>query len=403
MLDFDAVRPFYPFHPSAELISLAQTLFAQGSIDPSVPLLKPEELSAVASAVQDYLKDGGAWFAPCQEVLRQLNDSLLADPARNAAALLLRHFLFEDRQPWESHIYAPRLLEVPGFSPAAFDLLLVTAALGYTLTVRKPPADLNAENVGSYIGYTRSYTNSHGEWGIAERDWNLLGSGGCMFVFNTLKFQPERFARDFLVLRNEKEGYCTLLRGEFFIASDGSITGDEAKSRFRTSPIQETSDAWIAHEVLPNGVVLPQARCFPKADWSVALDENSLMLGLHIPSQPPYTVENHRLSMQQAYDFYSSFLRSVGEIKGFVCYSWLYSAQNKHILPPDSRILEMQRCVHLCPMGTELDENLSFLRRGSSLCQRLADFRAAGNAYHVGYMYVPLEEARAFGEYRHEL
>ena len=71
MLDFDAVRPFYPFHPSAELISLAQTLFAQGSIDPSVPLLKPEELSAVAGAVQDYLKDGGAWFAPCQEVLRQ--------------------------------------------------------------------------------------------------------------------------------------------------------------------------------------------------------------------------------------------------------------------------------------------------------------------------------------------
>lgn len=398
MTDFASFRPYYPFDPPAAL----QALSTEG-LDAARPFLSEEELSAVASDVKLYLDDMGAWFSPCEEFLHGMVDALLADPARNLAALHLRRYLIEVDAPWEVHLHAAQLLDLPGYSAAAIDLLFVTAALGYTLTVRKPPYHLNAENIGSYIGYTRSYTQAHGEWGISERDWNMLGSGGCMFLFHTLKFQPERFSSDFLVLRDRQGVYCTLLRGSYGVATDGSLTRDDAKISFRTEPFRETADAYYAHEILPSGVVLPHARCFPKEAWSIALDENSLMLGFHIPSQRPYTVEHHRESMKQAYEFYASFLQHVGEIKGFVCYSWLYSAQNKQILPPSSRILEMQRHVHLCPMTTELDENLMFLRKGSSLQQRLADFRAAGNAYHVGYMYVPLEEAMQFGEFTHEL
>ena len=235
----------------------------------------------------------------------------------------------------------------------------------------------------------------------------MLGCGGCMFVFHTLKFQPERFASDFLVLKEKRDvpphRYVTLLRHGFGIASDGSLTRDESRTVGRAEPMQETDEAYIAHEILPSGEVANCARTFPKSEWEVALDENCMMLGLHIPPRLPYTVEDHRISMQQAYEFYAPFLKQVGEIKGFVCYSWLYSAQNKHILPPESNILEMQRHVHLCPMLTELDESLMFLRPGSSLQQRLADYRAAGNAYHVGYMYVPLEEMQDFGRFTHKL
>lgn len=399
MLTFEDIRPFYPFEPPAGLLALADG----GLPDPMAPVLQEEELRAVDANVRRYLNDEGVWFSSCADFLRKLVSALLADPLRNAAAHLLRRYLVEVSMPWEVHLYAASLLDMPGYSPAAIDLLFVTCALGYTLIERKPPYDLNAENIGSYIGYTRSYQQSHGEWGISERDWNMLGSSGCMFVFHTLKFQPERFAGDFLVLRDGKRNYVTLLRNSFGIAADGSLTRDPARSLSQTGSLRETADAFIGHEILPNGVVLPRARTFPKDEWTVALDENSLMLGMHIPPRLPYTVEDHRVSMQQAYEFYASFLKHVGEIKGFVCYSWLYSAQNKHILPPSSRILEIQRHVHLCPMLTELDENLSFLRAGSSLQQRLADFRAAGNAYHVGYMYVPLEEAQEFGAFTHEV
>lgn len=399
MLTFADLRPFYPFEPPAALQAMQPR-----EEDLTRPLLSEEELDAVTEAVARHQQDDGAWYAPCVLFLRGMISALLADPARNAAAILLRRYLIEENQPWEVHLYAPSLLELPNYVPGAVDLLFVTAALGYTLTVRKPPFDLNAENIGSYIGYTRAYTDSHdGTWGINERSWNMLGCGGCMFVFHTLKFQPERFSSDFLVLKDGNAHFVTLLRGGFGIASDGSLTRDGDRTVAKAEPLQETADAYIGHEILANGAVVPHARIFPKSEWTVALDAGSMMLGLHIPPRLPYTVEDHRISMQQAYEFYAPFLKHVGEIKGFVCYSWLYSAQNKHILPATSNILEMQRHVHLCPMLTELDEGLMFLRPGSSLQQRLADFRAAGNAYHVGYMYVPLEEMQDFGRFTHEI
>lgn len=401
MLTFADLRPFYPFDPPEALQAMELR-----EEDASRPLLSEEELDAVTEAVAKHQQDDGAWFSPCVLFLRGLIASLLEDPARNMAAVLLRRYLIEENQPWEVHLYAPSLLEVPGYASGSVDLLFVTAALGYTLTVRKPPYDLNAENIGSYIGYTRAYTDPHGEWGINERSWNMLGCGGCMFVFHTLKFQPERFASDFLVLKERDSApgnYVTLLRGAFGIASDGSLTREESRTVAHAGAMQETDDAYIAHEILPDGSVCPEARTFPKSEWQVALSSSDMMLGLHIPPRLPYTVEDHRRSMQEAYEFYAPFLKHVGEIKGFVCYSWLYSAQNKHILPPESNILEMQRHVHLCPMLTELDESLMFLRPGSSLQQRLADFRAAGNAYHVGYMYVPLEEMKDFGRFTHEM
>lgn len=398
MLTFADLRPFYPFEPPEALAALPIR-----PSDADRPLFTEEELTAVAEAVARHQGDGGAWFAPCAEFLRGMLAALSADPARNMAAILLRRYLIEENQPWEAHLYVHSLLDMPGYSAPSVDLLFVTAALGYTLTVRKPPYDLNAENVGSYIGYTRSYTEANGEWGIHERSWNMLGCGGCMFVFHTLKFQPERFSPDFLVLKNRKGTFATLLRGSFGITVDGSLTRDDSRTFSRALPLKETEEAYIAHEILPNGTVVPHSRVFPKSDWQVALDGNSMMLGLHIPPRLPYTVEDHRRSMQEAYAFYAPFLKHVGEIKGFVCYSWLYSAQNKHILPAGSNILEMQRHVRLCPMLTELDESLMFLRPGSSLQQRLADYRAAGNAYHVGYMYVPLEEALDFGAFTHEI
>ena len=400
-IDFADLRPCLAFEPPADLAAL----FAARPLDPTRPLLTDAELAAVRNAVSAHLQDGGKWFSPLEAFLRGLIDRLLTNPSMNAAALLLRRYLTEARPPWETHLSAPTLLDLPDVDAGAVDLLFVTVALAYTLTVRKPPADLNAENVGAYVGYTDSYTKEHGSWGISLRDWNLLCAGGCMFLFHTLKFQPERFSPDFLVLRNRAGEYRTLLRGAHGLAADGSLTQSRSDPHAVrvTSPLETTETGYIAHEVLPNGVVCPCPRTFPKDEWAVALDENCLMLGMHIPSQPPYTVAEHRTSMAQALDFYATFLKDHGEICGFVCYPWLYSAQNKHLLPPESRILEMQRHVHLCPMCAELDESLTFLRPGSALQRRLADFRAAGNAYHVGYMYVPLDEARTFGRFRHEL
>lgn len=386
---FDAVKGYYPFPIPAYFEPLAASFRA----DASLPLVSEEELSAVEQATK--------LDAACFAFLREMNEKLLSDPARNLAARFLRYVLFEARKPWQNHIYDPVMFEIPGYETASVDLLFVTAALGYTLTVRKPPADLNEENVGAYRGYTMGFTEKYGYWGIGERHWNLLCAGGCMFLFNTLKFQPEGFTNDFLVLTDGKS-YRTLVVGDFGVSKDGALTANESLISFRTSPLLETEESYTAHEVLPNGKVQRDATVFPKSIWKVALCGTDNALGIHIPPRSEYTPEQHRLSILQALDFYRKFYPDM-EFKAIVCYSWLYSAQNKHLFPADSRILEIQRCVHLCPITTTMDESLMFIRPGSSLQERLAAFRAEGNEYHAGYMYSPLSEAEVFGTYRHEL
>lgn len=391
MFSFETVRPFYPFAPSPYLVSLAASN-PDFEREATLPFLSEEEFAAVEQATKV--------DSTCFAFLRKMNASLLADPARNLAARFLRYAMFAACNPWENQIYAPVLFEIPGYETGSVDLLFVTAALGYTLTVRKPPAEHNAENLDAYRGYIKQYTDAHDHWGINERSWNILCAGGCMFPFHTLKFQPDQFSWDFLAI-TDGVSFRTLLRGSFSVCADGSLTQDPARTSFQSS-FTETEEAYIAHEVLPNGCVQPQTQVFPKSIWSVALQGGDMMLGFHIPSNSEYTPEQHRISMQMALDFYRTFYPNT-EFKGFVCYSWLYSAQNRFLLPPDSRILEMQRCVHLCPISTVLDESLMFIRKGSALQEKLAAFRAAGNEYHTGYMYTPLAEAEVFGTYRHTL
>ncbi len=388
MIAFDNVCSYYPFEPPVYFSQLAVTF----SPNPFGSFLSDAELSAVEETTG---MDGA-----CFTFLREMNDALLADPARNLAAHFLRYVLFEARYPWENYIYAPILFEIPGYQTASVDLLFVTAALGYTLTVRKPPADLNRVNINSYCNDTKSFMDSNGYWGIGARNWSLLHAGGCMFRFHTLMFQPARFSKDFLVLTDGKQ-YRTLLKGEFHIAADGSLAASSEHAAFRTSCCI-TKDAFLAHEILPNGTVQETCSAFSKTTWSVALCDLDMVLEFHIPPESEYTPKQHRISMMQALDFYRSFYPQM-TFKAFACYSWLYSAQNKYLFPEDSRILEIERCVHLCPICATLDENLMFIRKGSALQERIASFRAAGNEYHIGYMYSPISEAQQFGTYRHKL
>lgn len=389
MFDLNSVKHIYPFELPEYFYPLAETFDGDGS----KPLVSHEEMAAVEAAT--------GVEHECFAFLQKMNEDLFADPVRNLAAGFLRYVLFEARKPWENHLYAPVWFEIPGYQTPSVDLLFVTAALGYTLTVRKPPADLNAENTGAYRGYTKSFSVPNGYWGIGERNWNMLCAGGCMFLFNTLKFQPEQFSSDYISITDGKE-YRTLLVGSFGADQDGALTATESRIAFRTTALEETEEAFIGHEVLPNGAVKAEAETFPKSVWTLALSAKDSALGIHIPPNSEYSPEQHRKSIHMALDFYREFYPDM-EFKAIACYSWLYSPQNKHLFAENSRILEIEKCVHLCPIVGTMDENLMFIRKGSSLQTRLAEFRAAGNEYHPGFMYSPLSEAVEFGTYKHQL
>ena len=101
---------------------------------------------------------------------------------------------------------------------------------------------------------------------------------------------------------------------------------------------------------------------------------------------------------------FSHMLCSTPFLSGFVglfCLGVGMDAQDRH----DSNDGDHgnETCREACPIVTTADENLMFICKGFSLQTRLAEFRAAGNEYHPGYMYSPLEEAVEFGKYKHEL
>ena len=387
-MELQTFLPFYTF----DLPEKAKALFPSFTEEKaSLPLVTEAEFQAVEQATKV--------DPDCFRVLREVNAALFGNKENNAAARFLRHILFEACPPWDNGIWQQHLLTVAGFPQETVDLLLVTAALGYTLTVRKPPADLNEENVGAYRGYIKAFTNTHDFWGIENPTWNRLCAGGCMFLFHTLKFQPEQFSNDFLVL-TDGTNYVTLLKGEFCIDKTGILVEPdlphEAVSAFR-----ETEAGWEAHEIAPTGKVSLTPAFFPKALWQVYLCEKDAVLGFHIPSKLPYTPEDHRESMKQALEFYNAYFPEM-HFKAFVCYSWLYSLQNADLLPAGSRILEMQKCVHLCPMLTRFPIDATFIRKGSALAERAQAYLDAGNVWRTGFMYSPLSEAEQFGTWRHE-
>lgn len=385
----ESFRKYYTFDPPEEFLALYDT-FPKGKA--SLPMVSEKEFAAVEAAT----KVDGECFA----LLRKLNTELFADKERNAAARFLRHGLFEACPPWANGIWQQQLLTVEGFPQELVDLLIVTAALGYTLTVRKPPESLNAENLNAYKGYIDRFVKANGRWGIENPTWNRLCAGGCMFLFHTLKFQPEYFSRDFLVLTADGKEYVTVIKGGFAITKDGELTEPENPHEKRTA-FYETEQGWRGHIVRPNGIVEQEISDFSKKEWKVALCEKDVVLGFHIPARAPYTPEEHRESMRQALEFYRGFYPELN-FKAFVCYSWLYSLQNAELLPEGSRILEMQKYGHLCPMLARLGVNKMFLRPGSILANRAQAYFDSGKVWRTGFMYSPLSEAKTFGRWRHD-
>ena len=387
-MNFESFLPYYTFEVPAKMRARFDTFTEEKAC---LPMVSEEEFRAVEQATKV--------DPDCFRVLRELNAKLCENKTNNAAARFLRHGLFEACPPWDNGVWQQQLLTVEGFPQETVDLLIVTAALGYTLTVRKPPADLNEENVGAYRGYIKAFTDHHDYWGIDNPTWNRLCAGGCMFLFHTLKFQPEQFSNDFLVL-TDGEHYVTLLKGNFCV-SDEQILVEPELPHAVESVYEEREDGWYAHEIAATGRVSLTPALFPKEFWKVALCEKDAVLGFHIPSKVPYTPEDHKESMRQALEFYRAYFPDM-EFKAFVCYSWLYSLQNADLLPAGSRILEMQKCGHLCPMLARFPADTIFVRKGSELHKRAIDYYASGKIWRTGFMYSPLSEAEHFGEWRHE-
>ena len=210
-----------------------------------------------------------------------------------------------------------------------------------------------------------------------------------MFLFGILKFVPSEFTDSFPVITNGKE-YISLAGGEFFIGKEGELVDSEEKSVGKTSFFEDDSK-YIAHVVSQDGKTALTATEFDKSVWHDFLRGGDHTIDIHIPSKVEYTPEKFKEAFKMALDFYKDYYPD-HKTKAFACYSWILSAQLDKVMPKESNILKVNSKLHLLPQIGTFDENIMFIRQGSSLQQRIANERAKGTEFHFGIMYSPLDE-----------
>jgi hypothetical protein len=349
--------------------------------DRSKPLLSEEDAAMVCD-VTGLPEEAKEALIKCAKAINENDDAHLCGS-------FLANLTVYKRKPWVNYIYRTDLFTVEGLYPEQVGWVIVAVMLANTLNNKKPPEDLNIENLNAFRGYSQSCFNSKGYWGILEWHWNMLCASGSMFLFGILKFVPSEFTDSFPVITNGKE-YISLACGEFFIGKEGELVDSEEKSVGKTSFFEDDSK-YIAHVVSQDGKTAFTATEFDKSVWHDFLRGGDHTIDIHIPSKVEYTPEKFKEAFKMALDFYKDYYPD-HKTKAFACYSWILSAQLDKVMPKESNILKVNSKLHLLPQIGTFDENIMFIRQGSSLQQRIANERAKGTEFHFGIMYSPLDE-----------
>ena len=349
--------------------------------DRKKPLLSEEDAAMVCD-VTGLPEDAKDALVKCARAINENDDAHLCGS-------FLADLTVYKRKPWVNYIYHPDLFTVEGLYPEQVGWVIVAVMLANTLNNKKPPEDLNLENLNAFKAYSNSCFNSKGYWGIVEWHWNMLCASGSMFLFGILKFVPSEFTSSFPIITNGKE-YVSLAGGEYFIGKEGELVDCEEKSVGKTSFFEDDS-SYVGHVVAQNGSVALTATKFDKSVWHDFLRGADHTIDIHIPAKVEYTPEKFKEAFKMALEFYKDYYPD-HNTKAFACYSWILSAQLDKVLPENSNILKVNSRLHLLPQIGTFDENIMFIRKGSSLQQKIADERAKGTEFHFGVMYSPLDE-----------
>lgn len=353
----------------------------------NTPVLSAEDAAVVADATS-LPDDAKEALIKCAEMINANDDAHLCGS-------FLACLTVYKRVPWVNYIYQDDLFTVEGLHPEQVGWVLVATQLANTIINKKPPKELNEENTSSFRGYSKACFSQKGYWGILEWHWNMLGAGGCMFMFGILKFVPGEFTGDFPVITDGSR-YVSLIGGEYFLGKEGELVESEEESVGKTV-FYEDDEKYYANVISAWGVVESTPTEFSKSVWKDYLRGGTHTLDIHIPSKIQYTPETIREAYKMAVDFYKDFYPE-HKPKAIAGYSWIFSPQLEKVLPENSNILAVNRSMHLLPNTGSFGADCRFIREGSSLQKRMAEECAKGTKFHYAVMYTAIDEIEEFGK-----
>jgi hypothetical protein len=158
--------------------------------------------------------------------------------------------------------------------------------------------------------------------------------------------------------------FCNGVTGESMVLLDAGVRltddGYTAGALTWATALRETDDAITGNPVSPLGFALRAPVTLSRSEWRPALAPGDVVLDLHIPGDTPLTLDAIREALSRSETFFDHFYP--GRLfKAWVCDSWLFSPQLRHMLPEQSNIVRWQREGYLLPNDAGPEDFLNFV------------------------------------------
>lgn len=194
-------------------------------------------------------------------------------------------------------------------------------------------------------------------------DWYSVVGSGDLHQLGRLEFYHKRWDYPCRVFLNDAtREIVVMLDAGVRLTDDGYRVGELTWE----SQCDEDDATIISHAVSPLGFVVRQPVKLAKAAWRLALSAGDVVLDLHIPGDTPLTLDAIRDAMQRSESFFDHYYPG-NPFNAWVCDSWLFSPQLRHMLPAESNIVRWQNECYLLPNDSGPDDFLNFVFGASSI------------------------------------
>jgi hypothetical protein len=336
----------------------AQASYPTGSI----PFLQPSYLESVCAYLS--LPDDQS-KAVLSTVLQIRNDDYLSQLAWLWHSIL---FVSPDYTREELRAWPVPANSDPSHA-AMFPLIILlsgTTRLQEIYANRGIPDDIATDTIWDVSNAVGLCQERNGTIGInmAYFSWLMSHYTGHLYKVGRLQFRIQEFGNHLNAYRNIQTGHLAALSAPgIAYRMDGLLDG--------TNQINDTENSWISafiesdgavqgNPISPDGYASKELQTLNMKEWQLVLKPGDFLLDVHIPASGKLSQELYRDSYEQAITFFSSFFPEK-QVKGYVCFTWLFDPQLRKLIGESSNIVQFQKDYHLFPIGGGDDAFYQFL------------------------------------------
>jgi hypothetical protein len=363
-----------------------------------------------------------AWYyggleGPLPEAVITMADRITQDPALLRLAWFAHQTVF----------YTPREqvnLRWPALSRYLGDeagLFYLTVGLAFIPAVRAyhaalgVPEDVTRNTCRQISCFLLNFRRGQGgRLGIYPDQFGWLNcylAPNLYFRIGRFEYWRKPYPNEYRVYRHTASGMHVVLAHDqciFTAAGDRCYDPpDEVPPGGWRVTFRETEAGVFGTPISPLGTAEPREVHLPADAWTCVLRKGDTILDMHIPAGGGMTPEACADSFRAAAAFFREHFPEPAA-RAICCRSWMFSNQLEECLPPAENLVALTREVYLFPVQARPNDGLWFVflqkpfdpataPRETRLQKAILDYLARGKTWHLGGMFLMLEDLPNFG------